>query len=264
MRTLTTAVAVALAAPYLMAQSVANPGFESGGAFSMEGWSWFCSSPDFASTYGHSGCCALMLPTSDDNSPCFSTGQAIGVHTLMSGVQAGIPYQLSIWENMSDPNINSDVGIFAVPAGQTPSSFGGMVLGWPAGFGNPGQWVQDIIPFTIPIAYAGMDFYFFIEYSIAPDLIPGAKFFDDISITELATGLDEHTKGNFNLYPSIATDIVRVDGAMNITNVDLLAADGTTMRRIGLNNERTIDVAGLAPGIYFIRGAEHIARFIKL
>ena len=44
-------------------QFLANPGFESNGSFSISGWNWFCSSPEYAETTGHSGCCALLLPT---------------------------------------------------------------------------------------------------------------------------------------------------------------------------------------------------------
>ena len=255
------------------AQSIPNPGFESNCNFDLTGWNWFCTSPDYYYTDGHNSCYALLLPTSDDNSPCYSSGQLIGMHTLMSGVQAGVPYQLTLWENMSGPDISSDVGMFAMPSGQTPTSFGeGVGLqAWPVGIGNPSfQWIQDFIPFTIPVQYAGMDFYFFIEYSASPDPIPGTKMFDDIAITDLSTGIGERSAISLRAYPNPAVDLLTIQLDEVPISVNVVDATGRTFslptfHRIGL--ALRMDVSSVPPGlcVMLVKTASgtRTVRFIK-
>lgn len=237
------------------AQSIANPGFESNCTFDLTGWNWFCSVADAYPTDGHNSCYALALPTSDGFDPCFSNGELIGVHTLMNGVQAGVPYQLSLYENMSSPDVNSDCGIFAMPAGQTPSSFGGigaLLNTWPVGFSNPGYWIQDIMNFTIPAQYAGMDFYFFIEYSTAPDNVPGLKYFDDITITDLSTGIDAGRSHSPRHWPDPTTDKLIIDLAEAPTGLVVFDATGRaddlpTFHHLGGTLE--VDVSSVQPGL---------------
>ena len=254
------------------AQSIPNPGFESNCNFDVTGWNWFCTSPDYYYTDGHNSCYALLLPTSDENSPCYSSGQLIGTHTLMSGVQAGVPYQLTLWENMSSPDISSDVGMFAMPSGQTPTSFGeGVGLqAWPVGFSNPGVWIQDIMNFTIPVQYAGMDFYFFIEYSASPDPIPGTKMFDDIAITDLSTGIGERSANSLRAYPNPAVDLLTVQLDEVPINVSIIDATGRTyslptFHRNGL--ALRMNVSSVPPGlcVMLVKTASGIRtlRFIK-
>jgi hypothetical protein len=255
------------------AQSIANPGFESACTFDITGWERFCSSPDYYYGDGHNSCYSLALPTSDSNSPCFSNGDLIGMHTLMSGVLAGVPYQLSLYENMSSPDVNSDCGIFAMPAGQTPTSFGGagvLLDTWPVGFSNPGVWMQDIMNFTIAEQYAGMDFYFFIEYSAAPDIVPGMKYFDDITITDLSTGMPAGTTLIPHHWPDPAQDELFIDMTEAPSGLVAFDAMGRAIQ-LGTFHHRDgtleVDVSSIPSGlcVMLVKTASGVrtVRFIK-
>ncbi|MBP7515880.1 MAG: hypothetical protein KA791_15140 [Flavobacteriales bacterium] len=236
-------------------QSIPNPGFESDCTFDLTGWDQFCSIPDAYPGEAHGGCYGLGLTTSDSFDPCFSNGEAIGVHTLMSGFQLGVPYQISIWCRTSDFAINSDVGIFSVPAGQAPYwNANGFTQAWPVGDGT--EWMQYLLNFTIPEQFTGLDFYFFIEYSIAPDIIPGMKFFDDITITDLSTGMEAPTTASTRLRPNPATDRLWIDlpeVPLSITAID--ASGRTHDLKNFTHRDRTleVDVNALSGGITSLR-----------
>ncbi len=229
--------------------------------------------PDAFYTDGYYSCYALALPTSDSFDPCFSNGELIGVHTLMSGVQAGVPYQLSLYENMSTPDVNSDCGIFVMPPGQTPSSFSGvgaLLDIWPVGFSNPGVWIQDIMNFTIAEQYAGMDFYFFIEYSAAPDPVPGLKYFDNITITDLSTGIASGPALHPRYWPNPARDALCID--MNEVPTSMIAFDDTgrehELRAFQMNGPvLEVNVGSIPPGlcVMLVKTASGVrtVRFIK-
>ncbi|MBL7940761.1 MAG: hypothetical protein JNL43_15475, partial [Flavobacteriales bacterium] len=179
------------------------------------------------------------------------------------GLEAGNPYTLALWEKMSGPDITSDVGLFAVPAGLIPGSFNGVALlqTWPIFSGN-GDWMQDMMPFTIPAQYAGMDFYFFIEYSIAPDIIPGTKTFDDIRFIDLTTGLAQHVDQHVDRGHQVVSDLLRVSGAPGPTPVEVLGLDGRSLARKAVH-EGTVDVSELPCGTYMARRGNRIQRFTK-
>lgn len=253
-------------------QSIPNPAFETDCVFDLSGWDQFCTTPDAFSTDGHASCSALLLPASVQQDPCFANNEAIGVHTLLSGFLPNVPYALSLWTRMSDVDLTSDVGIFGVLAGTAPYFTTGYYFqSWPVGLGDPpGQWMQQNMNFTLPPITAGLDLYFFIEYSIAPDLLPGTKAFDDISFTDLSTGINSGTNLAEGAWPNPATDqlLVRLPEAPTA----LWAVDATG-RTVPLNdfhsasNTLHVNVAGLSPGVYVLRwtSAQGIqgVRFIK-
>ena len=256
-------------AMFANSQSIHNPSFESNCEFDLTGWDQFCSVPDAYSGEAHGGCYGLGLPTSDSFDPCFSNGEAIGVHTLMSGIQLGVPYQMSIWCRMSAFELNSDVGIFSVPAGQAPYWNGSdFWQSWPVGDGT--EWMQYLLNFTIPEQFTGLDFYFFIEYSVAPDIIPGMKYFDDITITELSTGMDDEALSSPTFRPNPATDKLWVDLPAAPISITAIEASGRTHDLKNFTHrDRTleVDVHTLPTGICLLRIATasgtHAVRFVK-
>lgn len=237
------------------AQSIPNPSFESNCEFDLTGWDQFCSVPDAYSGEAHGGCYGLGLPTSDSFDPCFSNGEAIGVHTLMSGFQLGVPYQMSIWCRMSDFAINSDVGIFSVPAGQAPYWNGSNFWqSWPVGDGT--EWMQYLLNFTIPEQFTGLDFYFFIEYSVAPDIVPGMKFFDDITITDMSTGMEGAARSSPAFRPNPASDKLWFDLAETPLAITAIDASGRTHDiKNFTHRDHTfeVDVNSLPAGITLLR-----------
>lgn len=271
MKHLMTACAAGIAATAL-AQSIPNPGFESECVFDLTGWEQFCTTTDTYPTDGHGSCYALLLPASMEPDPCVANNEAIGVHTLMSGFQVGVPYSLSIWTLMSDPDLGSDIGIFGVPAGWPPYYTTGYYFqSWPVGLGNaPGSWTQATVTFTPPPIAAGLDLYFFIEYSIAPDLIPGTKAFDDISFTDLSTSVEPATALSSGAWPSPATDKLYVNTRGTPTALQAIDATGRVVQLSEFRqvaNTLEVNVAALAPGVHILRWStsqgEERARLVK-
>ena len=245
---------------------VTNGAFEDGSNnFDITGWNWFCSVPEyFPSGDACNGSWSLSIPPNDSLSACFSNGELVGLHTHLTGLQVGVPYELTFCEKV-DPVIGGDVGIFAVPAGQTPTNFSSttFIYAWPV-FGIPNQWVQDIDDFTVPLAYAGMDFYLFIEYSAAPDVVPSPKYFDSFSVVaQSGLGIVEADEVPLSVSPSPASDLIHLGATANGSNVDVVNVTGRVVMQVVLSPEHAVDVADLPVGIYFVRVGDRIARFVK-
>lgn len=254
------------------AQSIPNPDFETACVFDLAGWDQFCTTPDAFSAEGHGSCYALMLPATMPPDPCVANNEAIGVHTLMSGFLPNVPYVLSIWTLMSSTDLTSDIGIFGVPAGTPPYFTTGYYFQtWPVGFIDPPeQWMQQNINFTLPPITAGLDLYFFIEYSIAPDMVPGTKLFDEISFTDLSTGMAPATERA----PSLRFDPVTDQLTLTLAHPPRsFQAIDVTGRRVPLNGQQqtanavVMNAQHLPPGVHLLwwntADGAHSARFVK-
>ena len=257
------------------AQTITNPDFDDACTFDMTGWSWFCSVPDFTAYLGQGDCNSLMLPTSDAFSPCFNSGQLVGVHTLLNGVQAGVPYALSLWHMSSEVNLISDVGLFAYAAGQTPTSFASTTplpgYIWPLYPVTSYVWQQHVFNFTILPGYAGMDFYLFLEYSAAPDPMTGTKMFDDFTLTQLiGTSAPEADDVILAAGPNPVEDrltLTLAEAPQAAWLIDATGREHALVMMPGADRSMEVDVRDLPAGVFTIRitGASGtvVRRFVK-
>jgi hypothetical protein len=124
--------------------------------------------------------------------------------------------------------------------------------------------------FTIPEQYAGMDFYFFIEYSAAPDIVPGMKYFDDITITDLSTGAAQRDAAPSHVRPNPVTDKLWVDLTEAPTAISIRDVTGrvqvlSDFRYAGRTLE--VNVGSVPPGllVMLVKTASGVrtVRFIK-
>lgn len=101
-------------------------------------------------------------------------------------------------------------------------------------------------------SYAGQSIYIaFRHYNITDMFV---LCLDDINVTAGATTGIEDINATANVYPNPAQDVVNVNAASQISNIELFNIAGQKVSTFNVNNTTTqIDVTELASGIYFLK-----------
>lgn len=100
-------------------------------------------------------------------------------------------------------------------------------------------------------SYAGQSIYIAFRHYNITDMY--ALCLDDINVTAGATGIED-INATANVYPNPAQDVVNVNAASQISNIELFNIAGQKVSTFNVNNTTTqIDVTELANGIYFLK-----------
>lgn len=110
----------------------------------------------------------------------------------------------------------------------------------------------DQIQYTVDLSsYAGQSIYIAFRHYNITDMY--ALCLDDINVTAGATGIED-INATANVYPNPAQDVVNVNAASQISNIELFNIAGQKVSTFNVNNTTTqIDVTELANGIYFLK-----------
>lgn len=101
-------------------------------------------------------------------------------------------------------------------------------------------------------SYAGQGIHIAFRHYNVSDMF--ALCLDDINVTAGATTGIEDINATANVYPNPAQDVVNVNAASQISNIELFNIAGQKVSTFNVNNTTTqIDVTELANGIYFLK-----------
>ena len=101
-------------------------------------------------------------------------------------------------------------------------------------------------------SYAGQNIYIAFRHYNVSDMF--VLCLDDINVTAGATTGIEDINATANVYPNPAQDVVNVNAASQISNIELFNIAGQKVSTFNVNNTTTqIDVTELANGIYFLK-----------
>lgn len=101
-------------------------------------------------------------------------------------------------------------------------------------------------------SYAGQNIYIAFRHYNVSNMY--ALCLDDINVTAGATTGIEDINATANVYPNPAQDVVNVNAASQISNIELFNIAGQKVSTFNVNNTTTqIDVTELANGIYFLK-----------
>lgn len=88
-----------------------------------------------------------------------------------------------------------------------------------------------------------------------------------LTVGGLTTSLEELDQTTFSLYPNPVIDKLFMNGNAHVDEVEIYQLDGRFVKKVKMDEDRSLDVSSLAKGIYFLQGRdqEHVSRikFVK-
>ncbi len=134
------------------------------------------------------------------------------------------------------------------------------------GYGNPNNYTWTDLTFTLPVGNSfqwvksgsvdlssfGSDFYLAFVFT-EPDGQSNTLEVDSMVIynNSTTTGIHDNEKAEFIVYPNPVSSVLYVNAAQGI--LQILDNTGRIVKKLNINGHANVNVADLAPGIYFAR-----------